>query len=79
MNNGYERGFRFDLLKLSSESLPTIMEDGTPLIDGSTCYEVDTGKFYIYYKNNWYEQGAEENTQDDSEQEETPESEGGDN
>lgn len=43
--------FRADLLKLSTESMPTAEADGT------TCYEVDTGKFYIYYKSNWYLQG----------------------
>jgi hypothetical protein len=62
MNNGYSLGFRFDLLGLSSEwsgGIPEVMEDGTPVLDGSTAYEVDTGKFYIYYKGEWYEQGAE--------------------
>lgn len=63
MANGYDLGFRFDLLGLSSEwseAIPEVMEDGTPVIDGSTAYEVDTGKFYIFYKGTWYEQGAEE-------------------
>lgn len=63
MTNGYDLGFRFDLLGLSSEwseGIPKVMEDGTPVIDGSTAYEVDTGKFYIFYKDNWYEQGVEE-------------------
>lgn len=46
--------FRVDTLKLSTEEMPTAEHDGT------TCYEVDTGKFYIYYKEQWYEQGAEE-------------------
>lgn len=46
--------FRVDTLKLSTESMPVAEADGT------TCYEVDTGKFYIYYKGQWYEQGAEE-------------------
>ncbi len=44
--------FRVDLLKLSSEDMPTVV------VDGTTCYEVDTGKFYIFYKENWYEQGV---------------------
>lgn len=65
MNNGYERGFRFDLLKLEDESLPTVMEDGTPLIDGSTCYEVDTMKFYIFYKGEWYLQEVQEDSNSD--------------
>ena len=60
--DGYKQGFRFDLLKLAEEDLPTVMEDGTPLIDGSTCYEVDTMKFYIYYKGEWYlQEESEEN------------------
>lgn len=60
--DGYKQGFRFDLLKLAEENLPTVMEDGTPLIDGSTCYEVDTMKFYIYYKGEWYlQEESEEN------------------
>lgn len=46
--------FRVDTLKLSTESMPDAEADGT------TCYEVDTGKFYIYYKGTWYEQGAED-------------------
>lgn len=53
--------FRVDTLKLSTESMPVAEADGT------TCYEVDTGKFYIYYKGEWYEQGAEETSVDDSE------------
>lgn len=49
--------FRFDLLGLSSEEKPTkIMPDGSGIMNGTTFYEVDTGKFYIYYKENWYEQ-----------------------
>lgn len=45
--------FRVDTLKLSSENMPSAD------VDGTTCYEVDTGKFYIYYKSKWYEQGGE--------------------
>jgi hypothetical protein len=52
--------FRVDTLKLSTESMPVAEADGT------TCYEVDTGKFYIYYKGQWYEQGAEETTANDT-------------
>lgn len=68
--SGYENGFRFDILGLAEEfsgGIPTVMEDGTPVQDGSTAYEVDTGKFYIFYKGTWYEQGAEE-TQEQSEE-----------
>lgn len=40
--------FRVDTLKLSTEDLPIAEADGT------TCYEVDTMKLYIYYKGQWY-------------------------
>lgn len=42
---------RFDFIGLSSEDKPT-----DEAVDGSTFYEVDTSKFYIYYKEEWYEQ-----------------------
>lgn len=42
--------FRVDTLKLSTEDLPIAEADGT------TCYEVDTMKLYIYYKGEWYPQ-----------------------
>lgn len=44
--------FRFDYLGLSSESKPV----ATEVADGSTYYEVNTGKLYIAYKGNWYDQ-----------------------
>ena len=44
--------FRFDYLGLSSEDKPS------EVVNGSTFYEVDTSKLYIYYKGTWYEQGA---------------------
>ena len=50
--------FRFDYLKLEDETSP----DATKVADGSTLYEVDTGKLYLAYKGEWYEQ-----TFDDSE------------
>ena len=37
--SGYENGFRFDILGLAEEfagGIPTVMEDGTPVQDGST-------------------------------------------
>lgn len=42
---------RTDIVILSTEDKPT---EG--LENGSTCYEVDTGVLYIYYKGTWYEQ-----------------------
>lgn len=47
--------YRFNYLRLSSENKPD------PVVDGSTLYEVDTQKLYIYYKGTWYLQSKEEN------------------
>lgn len=61
---GYDNGFRFDILGLAeefSDGIPTVMEDGTPVLNGSTAYEVDTMKLYVFYKGTWYLQGTEEN------------------
>lgn len=46
--------WRIDIVILSTETKPT-----KGLLNGSTLYEVDTGKLYIYYKGTWYEQGNE--------------------
>ena len=54
--------FRVDTLKLSTEDLPVAEADGT------TCYEVDTMKLYIYYKGEWYPQ--EEVTTEETQEEE---------
>ena len=54
--------FRVDTLKLSTEDLPIAEADGT------TCYEVDTMKLYIYYKGEWYLQ--EEVTTEETNEEE---------
>lgn len=51
--------WRIDFVKLAAESNPT---EGVE--NGSTCYEVDTGKLYIYYKGTWYEQDAEEQSEE---------------
>ena len=48
--------FRYDYLRLSGEDLP----DETKVADGSTCYIVDTGKLYLAYKGEWYDQDFEE-------------------
>lgn len=44
--------FRFDYLGKEGESKPS----ATKVADGSTYYEVDTGKLYLAYKGEWYEQ-----------------------
>lgn len=41
---------RNDFIGLSTEEKPT------KVVTGSTYYEVDTGEFFIYYVNQWYEQ-----------------------
>ena len=56
--------YRVDLVGLSSESKPTAQ------INGTTYYEVDTMKFYIWYKGQWYLQ--EETEEQETEPEETP-------
>ena len=51
--------YRFDYLRLSTESKPT------DVVTGSTCYEVDTQKLYIYYKGTWYLQGSDDTSDDE--------------
>lgn len=50
----FDQYIRWDFLGLSTDTkpTPTTSEDVT---DGSTYYEVDTSKLYVYYGNNWYE------------------------
>lgn len=54
--------FRVDTLKLSTENLPVAEADGT------TCYEVDTMKLYIYYKGQWYLQEEVTETAEDTQE-----------
>lgn len=42
---------RADFLGLSTEEKPT-----ENLVNGTSLYEVDTSKFFIWYKGTWYEQ-----------------------
>lgn len=44
--------FRYDYLGLEDESKPA----ATSVADGSTYYEVDTGKLWLAYKGEWYDQ-----------------------
>lgn len=55
--------FRFDYLGLKDESKPA----ATSVADGSTFYEVDTGKLYLAYKGTWYDQDFSD-TQEESEE-----------
>lgn len=52
--------YRFDYLRLSSEGKPE------PVVDGSSLYEVDTQKLYLYYKGTWYLQAKEENNEENN-------------
>lgn len=49
--------YRWDFIGLSTQSkpLPATSENVT---DGSTFYEADTSKLYIFYKTQWYEKTA---------------------
>lgn len=44
--------YRWNFLGLSTEAKPTTGENVT---DGSTFYEADTSKLYVYYGGTWYE------------------------
>lgn len=45
---------RYDFVGLSTESKPDNTNER--VINGSTFYEVDTSKLFIYYNGTWYEQ-----------------------
>lgn len=44
---------RWDFIGLSTESKPTAASN--KVVDGSTFYEVNTSKLYIWVKDQWYE------------------------
>lgn len=50
---------RFDFLFDSTDSESTSMFTEN-VVDGSTAYDVGTGAFYIYYKNQWHNQNFED-------------------
>ena len=58
--------YRIDFVRLKNESMP----DSENINDGSTCYIIDTGELYIYYKGTWYnsdiESGQSESRQSES-------------
>lgn len=55
--------YRIDFVRLENESMP----DSANINDGSTCYIIDTGELYIYYKGTWYNSDVEsENQQSES-------------
>lgn len=59
--------YRIDFVRLENESMP----DSENINDGSTCYIIDTGELFIYYKGTWYnsdiESGQSENNQRNNE------------
>lgn len=49
--------YRWDFIGLSSYDKPT-PETSEKVVDGSTYYEADTSKLYIFYNDTWYEKTA---------------------
>lgn len=49
--------YRWDFVGLSTDTKPT-PANSEKVVDGSTYYEADTSKLYVYCKNNWYEKTA---------------------
>lgn len=49
----YLSSTRWDFIGLSTDSKPTATSN--KVVDGSTFYEVDTSKLYIWVNNEWYE------------------------
>ena len=48
-----EQYVRWDFIGLSTDTKPT--SENEKVTDGSTYYESDTSKYYVYYKGTWYE------------------------
>lgn len=63
--------YRIDFVRLDGEAMPS----SENIIDGSTCYIIDTGELFIFYKGTWYnsdiekqnESGQSENNQKNNE------------
>lgn len=60
--------YRIDFVRLDGEAMPS----SENIIDGSTCYIIDTGELFIFYKGTWYnsdvESGQNENQQSENNQ-----------
>lgn len=60
--------YRIDFVRLDGEAMPS----SENIIDGSTCYIIDTGELFIFYKGTWYnsdvESGQNENQQSENRQ-----------
>ena len=48
--------YRWDFYGLSTDSKPTV--DNPKVANGSTYYEADTSKLYVWYTDQWYEKTA---------------------
>lgn len=48
--------YRWDFIGLSTDDKPTA--DSDRVVDGSTFYEADTSKLYVFCKDQWYEKTA---------------------
>ena len=51
--DSYLSSTRWDFIGLSTDSKPTATSN--KVVDGSTFYEVNTSKLYIWVKDQWYE------------------------
>ena len=49
--------YRWDFIGLSTDTKPTPAES-SKVVDGSTFYESNTSKLYVFYKDTWYEKTA---------------------
>lgn len=52
---------RWDFIGLSSESKPT-PSTSKQVVDGSTFFEADTSRLYIWTKNQWYRKTSDVQT-----------------
>lgn len=58
---------RLDIVILSTEGKPT-----ENLKNGSTLYEVDTAKLYVWYEGSWYDEEGNEVTEGQNQQSSAP-------
>lgn len=54
---GFKGKHRWDFIGLSTDTKPTA-ETSKRVVNGSTYYESDTSKYYIWYETQWYEKTA---------------------
>ena len=61
--------YRIDFVRLDGEVMPS----SENITDGSTCYIIDTGELYIYYKGTWYNSNIESQQSESQQSENTRE------